>query len=354
MHQPKKYRMIGLMSGTSLDGVDLAYCEFEWKDNNWSYTIPHAETIPYNATWKTRLNELAKQPMFLFPKTDAFLGKYFGQLSQKFIQKYNLTVDGIASHGHTIFHAPNEGYTAQIGSGASIYAETGIRTITNFRVVDVAFGGQGAPLVPIGDELLFREYDACLNLGGFSNISFSQHEQRIAFDVSPCNTLFNTLAKHFNQEYDPNGELAAQGLIHTELLDALNRIEYYHQSPPKSLGIEWLNATIWPLVTSYDISAIDLMATLNLHVATQLANVVNQYQFKQILLTGGGAYNATLVNHLKSMTSSSIIRPNNQLINFKEALIFAFLGVLRLEGQHNALSSVTGSLKNSTNGCIWG
>jgi anhydro-N-acetylmuramic acid kinase len=353
MFQNNIYKVIGMMSGTSLDGVDIAYCEFEF-NNKWQYKIIQAETIPYNNTWLIRLKELHKQPAFIFPKTDAFYGKYLGQLANDFIKKYQLEVDFISSHGHTIFHQPDNGFTAQIGSGANIYAETGITTINDFRVVDVALGGQGAPLVPIGDDLLFNDFDACLNLGGFSNISFKKENHRIAFDISPCNIILNPIANLLGLEYDDEGHVASEGTVNELLLNKLNDLSYYQKEAPKSLGIEWVIENIWPVVNQFETSPNDLLATLSKHIAQQIIEVTQKNNLKNILTTGGGAFNKHLIDEINLNTNSKLFVPDKSLINFKEALIFAFLGVLRFTNHINCHSIVTGAKTNSISGCIWG
>ncbi len=342
------------MSGTSLDGMDIAYCRFSGESNSWTCQIEVAETIPYNETWLTRLRELHKQPMFVLPKTDAYYGKYIGQCVNDFIKRHNLTVDFIASHGHTIFHDPAGGYTTQIGSGAAVYAETGIPTVCDFRSVDVALGGQGAPLVPVGDELLFAEYDACLNLGGFANISYKESGKRVAFDIAPCNLVLNTVARQLDIPYDDGGLLAASGTVNAGLLEKLNTLPYYQLTGARSLGREWLEQQFWPVVSAFSLTINDLLATLAAHIAQQISKVINKHQLKTILITGGGAYNTHLIQSVEKIISQPLPIPDAKLIEFKEALLFAFLGVLRVTGQFNALQSVTGARNSSIGGAVYG
>lgn len=350
-----KWKVIGIMSGTSLDGLDIAYCEFWQENNQWKFNLGPAETILYNQTWKKRLGELHKQLMFLLPKTDAFYGKYIGQCVNEFVQKHKLQIDFISSHGHTIFHNPSENYTTQIGSGAAIYAETGIPTICDFRSVDVAFGGQGAPLVPIGDELLFSEFQACLNLGGFANISYSINNKRLAFDICPCNILLNKVAQKAGFEFDENGTLAKSGIVHEALLNQLNQLPHYAKSSVKSLGREWVEETIWPIVQPFDIAIEDLLATFTEHIAFQIASVFKQFSIHSVLCTGGGTYNQWLMETLTQQAmNTKLIVPEQKIIDFKEAFVFGFLGVLRMENQVNSLKNVTGASKNNVNGCIYG
>ena len=348
------YKIIGVMSGTSLDGLDLAYCEFELKNDKWHYAIGATQTIAYDQTWHTRLAELHKQPMFLLPKTDAYFGKYIGQSIRAFIKENNIAVDFIASHGHTIFHNPAEGYTTQIGSGAAIYAETGIPTICDFRSVDVALGGQGAPLVPIGDALLFSEYDACLNLGGFANISFTTNEERLAFDICPCNVLLNDVAKQEGFAFDKDGKIAASGKVNQLLLDELNQLSFYSKQGAKSLGREWVEQAIWPIVKKHQITLEDLMATFVEHIVVQIAAVLAKSNSFTLLTTGGGALNTFLMQRLEAHFGQKISSGSPQLIQYKEALVFAFLGVLRFIGKVNSLCLVTDATHDNIGGAIYG
>jgi anhydro-N-acetylmuramic acid kinase len=350
----KDYQVIGIMSGTSLDGVDLAYCHLNLEEGKWLYKIMVAETVPYNQTWITRLTELPNQPALAFAKTDVFFGKYIGQLVNQFIKKHRISVNLIASHGHTIFHQPELGFTSQIGSGAAIYAETGIPVVCDFRSVDVMLGGQGAPLVPIGDELLFNQYDACLNLGGFSNISFNQNGQRTAFDICPCNIVMNPIAQQMGMPYDDEGKIAASGKVQQDLLSELNDLDYYKIKQNKSLGAEWVMHSFWPVIKKYTISAEDLMATLNYHAAWQIAQIINKQQLKTVLTSGGGTHNSKLICHIEALIKTPLQIPSALVIGYKEALIFAFLGVLRIRNDINCLQSVTGARHNNIGGALYG
>lgn len=341
------------MSGTSMDGVDIAYCEFLFENEKWHYAIKVAETVPYNQNWVVRLSQLHKQPIHLFPKTDAFYGRYLGKITRQFVDKHKLNVGFVSSHGHTIFHQPENGFTAQIGCGAGISAECGLPVINNFRAMDVVLGGQGAPLVPIGDQFLFADYDACLNLGGFSNISFKNSQK--AFDISPCNMAFNLLANELNLPFDEDGNIAASGSINETLLNALNDIDFYKKNNAKSLGIEWFNQSFLPVLNQFnDESIANKMATINLHIAQQIAKIINIETNDNLLVTGGGAYNKLLIKNLRTLTKAQIIIPDSLTINYKEALIFAFLGVLRIRNETNILKSVTGAVCNSIGGALHG
>lgn len=341
------------MSGTSLDGVDLAYCEFERTGEKWNYNIKAAETVPYNPDWKFRLANAMQQSGLELAFSNSQLGRYFGKISNTFIQKHNLSPDFIASHGHTIFHSPADGLTVQIGSGAEITAQTGLTTVCDFRSLDVAMGGQGAPLVPLGDKLLFDEFQVCLNLGGFANISFDENGKRIAFDVCPLNTVLNALAQKIDLDFDKDGELAFSGRIDQALLDTLNRIPFYSQLPPKSLGREWLETSFMPLLQNFPSNVPDQLRTVVEHTACQIAKVIKHKPSGKMLVTGGGALNRFLIERISFHSSQQTILPDPMVINFKEALIFAFLGVLRLNGSPNCLSSVTGASKDNVGGAVY-
>jgi anhydro-N-acetylmuramic acid kinase len=351
------------MSGTSMDGVDLAYCELSEDAGNWTYEILLGETIPYDEKWRVRLSQLGKQTALIYVKTHTFYGHYLGQLCAAFIEKHQLDIDFISSHGHTIFHQPEAGFTSQVGDGSAISAVTGLPVVSDFRLLDVALFGQGAPLVPVGDARLFAQYDFCLNLGGFANISMQDAGQRFAFDIAPCNLVLNRIARNLGHAFDDGGEIAASGAVHYELLKELDGLPFYQEFKPKSIGREWLNSYFWPLVRKYDLEKVpqeNLMKTLVDHISGQIADAIEHYSgediaSKKVLITGGGAYNHTLVDHLRSQCDAQMIVPENPLlIEYKEALIFAFLGVLRVRQETNTLASVTGAKADSVGGAMWG
>lgn len=349
----KVYNVLGMMSGTSLDGVDLAFCEFTF-DGKWKYLIKCAETIHYPNEWINCLSTLINTDALTLTQINADYGRYLGTLAKDFIDKNNISPDFISSHGHTIFHQPDKGFTLQIGEGSYISAITGLPVVFNFRVLDVALGGQGAPLVPIGDHLLFNEFDYCLNLGGIANISFENNGKRIAFDICPVNIVLNYLAAITGSKYDSNGTIAAKGQVVSSLLNHLNQLDYYKKNPPKSLGREWINHHFLPLIIK-DLSTIEnKLRTVAEHISNQIAQVVNSLPRGKLLVTGGGAKNVFLVKLLKSKISSEVIIPDVETIDFKEALIFAFLGVMRWRCEINTLASVTGASKDSCGGTIAG
>ena len=344
------YKVIGIMSGTSLDGVDLAYCIFDKKQGKWEFDIIKSISIEYDPRWKQRLIEAPKLSAEDLVKLDFEYGEYLGKLVSAFIIRQRLKPTLIASHGHTIFHNPAQGYTLQIGKGSAIAAQTNCPVINDFRSQDIALGGQGAPLVPIGDQLLFSQYDACLNLGGVANISTIKDNNRVAWDISFCNMPMNYLMQEFGKDYDFEGEFAAKGSVDNELLKELNTIEYYKLSNPKSLGREQFEDYILPMLNSHNLSTYDKLSTWVEHIAIQIASNFNDS--KRVLITGGGALNKYLIERISANTKAELIIPQEQLIEQKEALIFAFLGVLKMEGEINTLSSVTGAAKDHCAGVI--
>jgi anhydro-N-acetylmuramic acid kinase len=339
------------MSGTSLDGVDIAYVKI---DNHYNFKILEKTTIPYSKEWKIALKNGFHLSGEKLTKLNADYGTFLGELIQNFIKENSLSkIDLIASHGHTIFHNPTERYTLQIGNGPQITAITGLKTICDFRVQDVAFGGQGAPLVPIGDELLFSNYDYCLNLGGFANISMSVNSQRIAFDICPVNIVLNHYISNLNLEYDDKGKIASTGKIENNLLEELNNVPFYNKIKPKSLGYEFIVETIFPMINKYNLEVKAVLRTFVEHIAIQIAKKIASNSEKTVLVTGGGAYNTFLINRIQSYTNTILIIPEDTIINYKEALVFALLGFLKEEGQNNCLKSVTGAKKDHCSGVIF-
>jgi anhydro-N-acetylmuramic acid kinase len=342
------YKVIGLMSGTSLDGLDIAYCLFSYENGKWSYSIEKAETIEYSSHAKEKLIKAENTTSQEFAKTDKEFGHYIGKETRKFIDKYNLEVDFISSHGQTIFHQPEINFTSQIGDINSIAAQTRTKTIGDFRRLDIALGGQGAPLVPIGDRLLFGDYPYCLNLGGFSNISFEKNGKRIAYDICPVNIVLNPLAEKEGMTHDKDGILSSQGNVNKPLLEKLNCLDFYKADEIKSLGKEWVLDNVFPLLNSSGLDIKDQMATFVEHATDQLASKING----DVLITGGGVFNKYLIERLKKKLNHKISIPDPVIINYKEALIFAFLGVLRERKEINTLCSVTGASKDSCGGLI--
>jgi anhydro-N-acetylmuramic acid kinase len=352
---------LGLMSGTSLDGLDIAFCDFKLENNTIvGFEILEAETIPYPPYWTNKIIHSPSLSGLELMHFNAELGKYYGKSAFDFIQKYQIKPDFIASHGHTIFHQPNAGFTFQAGCGANIYAQTGITTVCDFRSVDVAFGGQGAPLVPIGDALLFKEYDFCLNIGGFANISLEQDGIRIAWDICAANIVLNYLCNKIDKPYDAFGEIARNGESCSEISKQLDNLAFYIQKPPKSLGREWVEENIIPIFENSNQTIENKIATFTEHIAQQISYTLHQYfsifKTQKLLVTGGGAFNTFLIERIQKHCKNNVefVQASDKLIMFKEALIFAFLGALKLTNQTNSIATVTGASKNSIGGAVYG
>ncbi len=340
------------MSGTSLDGIDLAQIRFDVQDGKWDFEILVAETIPYSKVWKQELQDAIE---YSKTKLESLDFKYTEKLAKeisKFIWKHRISeLDAVCSHGHTILHRPDKGFTLQIGNLPKLAKLIKQTLVCDFRVQDVELNGQGAPLVPIGDRLLFSQYDYCLNLGGFANCSYERDAERIAYDICPVNIVLNHYSELLGKNFDDGGGLAASGEINEDLLLKLNSLEYYSNNPPKSLGLEWVKANIFPIIDTFDISEVNILRTFTEHVAMQLAKQFSENS--SILITGGGAYNTFLISRLQSLSQMKIVIPSSEIVEFKEALIFGLLGVLRLRGEINALASVTGAKEDHSSGKIY-
>ena len=349
----KQFRVLGVMSGTSLDGIDLAYLAFT-KEERWEASILKAETIEYPKKWVEALKTSAELSRAEITVLDEKYTEYLAEVIQQFIQKNKIEkLDAVCSHGHTVLHQPEEGFTVQIGNLPKLATILQQKVVCDFRVQDVELGGQGAPLVPIGDRLLFSDYDYCLNLGGFANISTEIESKRIAYDICPVNTVLNEYASRLGFAFDRDGAIARNAEVNQNLLKELNSLSFYQQKPPKSLGIEWVNSVIFPILEKSESTSEEIIATFTEHVAVQLSENIQHYSSQKVLVTGGGAFNTYLIELLQQKTKAQIILPQKNLIEFKEALIFGFLGVLRLENEINVLASVTGASKNHSSGKIF-
>jgi len=340
------------MSGTSLDGMDLVVVRFYRYLNQWKYQIQQAVTLEYTEEWKRKLQEAATLPAEEFLLLHNEYGRFTGDAVTRFLSDAGLHAGLVASHGHTIFHQPEKQFTFQLGAGAAIASQCGITTVSDFRITDVAMGGQGAPLVPVGDELLFNNFGFCLNLGGFSNISHQQHGRRIACDISPVNMVANSLAMRAGYAYDNNGEMGSRGTIHTGLVDRLNALDFYTLPAPKSLGREWVETSFMPVLDQYNIPTEDMLRSVYEHIAVQISRYINSFETGEVLVTGGGAFNTFLVDLIRQKSRSVLFIPDEQLVKFKEALVFALLGLLRYRNEINCLASVTGASRNSSSGII--
>ncbi len=341
------------MSGTSLDGIDLAHCTFTHGDG-WEFEILEAETFSYPPVWVKKLKNLLTISKAELLELDEDYTSFLGDAIKQFIIKYKLTnLDAVCSHGHTALHQPQNGLTYQIGNLPKLATLLKEIVVCDFRVADVALGGQGAPLVPIGDKLLFAEYDYCLNLGGFANISSEINGQRIAYDICPVNIVLNHYVATLGFDYDDGGKIAASGVVNEDLLQQMNGLKYYRESYPKSLGLEWVKTEIFPLIDSFQLSTQDVLRTFVEHCAIQISNEIHPQRKTSVLITGGGAFNKFLMERLADNTESVVVIPEKLIIEYKEALIFAFLGVLKLRNEINCLSSVTGALYDHGSGNIY-
>lgn len=356
------YKAIGLMSGSSLDGLDIAYVHLHETAGKWTYEILHADCQPYNQLWTERLGNAVNLPAAAYQLLHTDYGAYTGAAINKFIDdnKLHHQVHLIASHGHTTFHLPKQKMTAQLGDGAAIAAATGLPVVSDLRAMDIAFGGQGAPIVPIGEKLLLYDYQLFLNLGGIANLSFNQPDKYIAFDVCPANRVLNLITQEAGKAYDDGGQLAATGTVNTALLEKLNALDYYGQAYPKSLANDFGTATVYPLVQAAKLSTADALRTYVEHIAMQLKKAVQNVNTaasgSKLLATGGGAFNTFMIERISAQlkeTGIELIVPDKQLVNYKEALVMALIGVLRWREEYNVLSSVTGASRNTINGALW-
>lgn len=352
------YTMIGLMSGTSGDGLDIAYCSYELQ-HQWSYEILDAITVPFPVDLSQKLMNCHRLSALELALLDVDFGKWMGGKVKEYCSEKQIKPLAVCSHGHTVFHQPAKKLSLQIGNGWALHQASGQQVINDFRMHDVQLGGQGAPLVPIGDSLLFPTIDFCINLGGIANISMVSAGKRIAFDTCPFNLLMNAQANVLGAEYDHDGSWANEGILNEKLFNALNSLSYYSKSSSKSLGREDLEDDFTPLLISSGLSEKDILRTLSEHFAFQIAEVIQQYQSTtspSVLITGGGAYNSFFIKCLDKQLNSkwNLIEATSELIEFKEALVFGFLGVLRLRNENNCLASVTGARKDSSGGVIFG
>jgi anhydro-N-acetylmuramic acid kinase len=361
------YRAIGLMSGSSLDGLDIVFAELHEQAGKWNFSIEAAECLEYSDEWKKRLQDATTLNALDYQHLHVDYGHYLGKQVNLFIEKHKLQyrVSLVSSHGHTTFHVPARKMTAQIGDGAAIAAETGLPVVSDLRALDVAFGGQGAPIVPIGEKLLLSEYDMLLNVGGIANISFNNSGKYIAFDICPANRVLNLIANELGKEYDAGGAIASTGSVHEELLMNLNELDYYKMPHPKSLANRFGTDEVYPLIKSFHLSHADALRTYVAHIIQQVKLSIqstkklienNNNENSKLLVTGGGAFNEFFIQELQSVLQSfniEVVVPDSQLVQYKEALIMALIGVLRWREENNVLSSVTGSSRDSVGGALW-
>ncbi|HWK07674.1 MAG TPA: anhydro-N-acetylmuramic acid kinase [Puia sp.] len=404
------YKVIGLMSGSSLDGLDIAYVHLQEsaatsKDSprKWAFEFLHTACYPYTPAWKQRLAAAADLSARDYQLLHTEYGHYLGERVNEFIETFHLQyqVQLIASHGHTSFHMPARKMTAQLGDGAALAATTKINVVSDLRAMDLALGGQGAPIVPIGEKLLLYGYDLFLNLGGIANISRQGGEARavaanegpgaasgggaslvadpgapatgfVAYDVCPANRVLNQLAATVGKEYDEGGALAAAGRVDEPLLRRLNDLPYYEQAYPKSLGNEFGTEIIYPIIAAAGLSTADALRTYVEHIALQIRDAVaglvggspaqagQSVTGRQMLVTGGGAHNHFLIGRLRELLDPlnvEVVVPSadgdKDLIDYKESLVMALIGVLRWREENNVLASVTGASRDSIGGAVW-
>ena len=354
----KNYKILGLMSGTSLDGLDLAYCLLEETNGKWEFQIKNTKSVAYTQELQGALRDAIHLPADGLLTLHNTYGTWLGEQAKQFIAEEKLEVDYIASHGHTSHHRPELGLTFQMGSGQHLANASGKSVVCDFRTNDLALGGQGAPLVPIGDELFFAAYDFCLNLGGISNISFQLKNKRIAYDIGLANMILNYITQKIGLAYDKSGEMARSGKINPTMLARLNNLKYYLLPHPKSIGYEWFLEEVVPIVDDTKDSIENLLHTAIHHICEKITqqiqrNATNKEQ--EVLVTGGGALNAFLIDVLKKKLGeqTKVIVPEPVLIEFKEALVFALMGALRVARQINVLCSVTGAKRDSSSGVIY-
>ncbi len=351
------YRVLGLMSGSSLDGIDLALAEFQLTGGRWQFTLKQTACYPYDAAWTARLAGASQLTARDYLLLHSAYGAYLAGAINRFIEENGLVfqIQLIASHGHTVFHLPEGKMTAQLGDGAAIAAGTGINTVSDLRAMDVALGGQGAPIVPIGDRLLWPDTAFLLNIGGIANLTRNT-DSPVAFDICPANRVLNLLAADLGKAYDADGAFAASGTVNNALLEQLNALDYYRKSPPKSLDNEFGTETVYALIRSFGLGTIDALATYTRHIAEQIAAALAQKGATaehSLLITGGGAHNKFLVQQIQQLTPVNITVPDAAVIDYKEALVMAFIGVLRWREEANVLASVTGAKRDSIGGAVW-
>lgn len=359
------YRVIGLMSGSSLDGLDIVFTELEETGGKWNFNIQAAACYEYDNNWLNKLMHAKEANAFDYFLLHHEYGVWTGEKVNEFIEAYNLhhQVQLVSSHGHTVFHAPHKGVTSQLGNGADMAAVTGINVVCDLRSLDVAFKGQGAPIVPMGEKLLWPDVSMFLNIGGISNLSFKSKENFIAFDVCSSNRVLNMLAQQAGKQYDEGGNMAQSGQMNETLLTQLNDLDYYKQPSPKSLPNEFGTDVVFPIIQSYQASVPNALRTYVEHIAMQVISAIKQHFYTvqvenkiQLMVTGGGALNHFLLERLHALLQHfkiEIFLPDIEIIQYKEALIMALLGVLRWREENTVMKSVTGARRSSIGGAVW-
>lgn len=362
----KTYHAIGLMSGSSLDGLDIAYCRLDWDGKALSsWELLEAETLAFSDLWVRRLVALPQQNALTFAQSDIYFSYYMGELLNAFIKKQNIKqIDFVASHGHTVFHDPARRFSIQIGNGNALAATVGKTVICDFRMQDVAMNGEGAPLAPLADAYLFPGYDYYMNIGGIANISAKCSDRWVAYDFAPANQVLNFLAEKSDLKFDKDGEIARAGNVNAELLDSLQKLNFFGKEYPKSMSNEWIRTEVLPLFKGSGRSLEDQMRTaVELIVSTSFDAIalIQRQENKQsvsseMLMSGGGCHNLFLVEKLKEKLSELNIEvqiPKKDIIDFKEAMLVALLGMFRLNAIPNSIPEVTGAKKATVNGGVY-
>jgi len=342
----------GVMSGSSLDGLDIAIVHFspnsDWQ-LLWSYDIP------YTPEWVSRLKNyhLLSSTEYVSLKFD--FSRYIGELVGDALGDYSGNVDYVSFHGHTLLHLPEKGITEQIGNGGVLAAILNIPTITDFRTQDVTKGGVGTPLAPLVELNLFKGHDYYLNLGGIANITkLIDAAKLMAYDVCPCNQVLNYFSNQMGKDYDEGGEIARSGTINKNLIDYLNSIPYFDQNPPKSLDNNWIMNEVIPNFPAGKIE--DTLHTFCNWVAECIANEVEESKASSLMVSGGGAHNTYFMECLTSRLSSKnceLHLPSKEIIDFKEAILMSLMAYKYINGESNVLCSVTGASSDSIGGALY-
>lgn len=350
------------MSGSSLDGLDIAYVHLNEVGGKWSYEVVAADTTPYTREMTDKLKNVQQLDVPAYLRFNTEYGRYLGEAVNDFIERHSIhhQVHLIATHGHTVLHEPQNNTSTQIGDGATIAATTGLPVVSDLRNMDVALGGQGAPIVPIGDKLIFGEYDYWLNIGGIANITVPHNGGTLAFDICPANQMLNGLANMMGKEMDEDGAIARVGNLQMDILADLNDEDYYNQKPPKSLSNEQAKQLVFPILLESKNDKEDLLRTATQHIVDKIAEAVKQYptgkEKSVLLVTGGGAMNTFLMEQLQQALeqhNTELHIPDKETISYKEAIVMALIGVLRFREETNVLSSVTGASRDSISGALW-
>lgn len=350
------------MSGSSLDGLDIVYVHIDETRGKWAFEVKAAACHPYNGEWIKHLKDAKRQSVPDFLKLHTAYGHYLAGEVKQFMHDHDLDlkVDFVVSHGHTVFHEPHNKTTFQLGDGASLSASLAMPVISDLRSIDVALGGQGAPIVPVGDRLFFGDHKYLLNLGGIANLSANVDGEYKAFDITACNQLLNYFAAKQGLDYDDEGNLAAAGVVNEKLLEQINQLAYFGKEGPKSLANEFSEQEILPLMEAANIPIKDALATCVYHIAEQIVksteNIAQNIGPATIFTTGGGAFNTYLISVLQSMLQPleiSLVIPDKNLVQYKEAVVMALIGTLRWREEENVFASVTGATRDSVGGALW-